>query len=121
MGSMVEELEGVSCLSVDVPSEVVLLGGGGEKVNSSSSSLSGKWRKKKNGGVEAGSGSGGANNLTNSTRRIFSPAFKQTVLEAYVSDPQCTGNQRATARKFGIHRRQVQKWLTQIDKVSKLP
>lgn len=26
-------------------------------------------------------------------------------------DPICKGNQRATARKFGIHRRQVQKWL----------
>jgi len=70
-----------------------------------------------------GGGGGGANSAT---RRIFTPAFKQSVLDAYLNDPECIGNQRATARKFGIHRRQVQKWLQQLggftfsdDKVSK--
>lgn len=45
------------------------------------------------------------------SRRIFPPQFKLQVLEAYRRDSQCRGNQRATARKFGIHRRQIQKWL----------
>ncbi|CAH4015569.1 unnamed protein product [Pieris brassicae] len=45
------------------------------------------------------------------SRRIFPPQFKLQVLDAYRRDPQCRGNQRATARKFGIHRRQIQKWL----------
>lgn len=45
------------------------------------------------------------------SRRIFPPQFKLQVLEAYRRDIQCRGNQRATARKFGIHRRQIQKWL----------
>ncbi|XP_026764396.1 uncharacterized protein LOC113522784 [Galleria mellonella] len=45
------------------------------------------------------------------SRRIFPPQFKLQVLEAYRRDTQCRGNQRATARKFGIHRRQIQKWL----------
>ncbi|KAG6439374.1 hypothetical protein O3G_MSEX000717 [Manduca sexta] len=45
------------------------------------------------------------------SRRIFPPQFKLQVLEAYRRDVQCRGNQRATARKFGIHRRQIQKWL----------
>jgi len=33
------------------------------------------------------------------------------VLDSYRNDPDCQGNQRATARKYGIHRRQIQKWL----------
>lgn len=45
------------------------------------------------------------------SRRIFPAQFKLQVLEAYRRDAQCRGNQRATARKFGIHRRQIQKWL----------
>lgn len=45
------------------------------------------------------------------SRRIFPPQFKLQVLDAYRRDTQCRGNQRATARKFGIHRRQIQKWL----------
>ncbi|XP_039765780.1 vegetative cell wall protein gp1-like [Pararge aegeria] len=45
------------------------------------------------------------------SRRIFPPQFKLQVLDAYRRDSQCRGNQRATARKFGIHRRQIQKWL----------
>lgn len=45
------------------------------------------------------------------SRRIFSPHFKIQVLESYRNDSDCKGNQRATARKYGIHRRQIQKWL----------
>ncbi|XP_054273624.1 uncharacterized protein LOC128993627 [Macrosteles quadrilineatus] len=46
-----------------------------------------------------------------SSRRIFSPQFKLLVLNSYRTDSDCKGNQRATARKYGIHRRQIQKWL----------
>lgn len=45
------------------------------------------------------------------SRRIFPPAFKLKVLYSYRNDIDCRGNQRATARKYGIHRRQIQKWL----------
>jgi hypothetical protein len=48
-----------------------------------------------------------------SKRRSFSLQFKLEVLNAFHSDRSCHGNQRATARKFGINRRQVQKWLGQ--------
>lgn len=46
-----------------------------------------------------------------SSRRIFSTQFKLLVLNSYRTDSDCKGNQRATARKYGIHRRQIQKWL----------
>lgn len=45
------------------------------------------------------------------SRRIFTPIFKLQVLDSYRNDADCKGNQRATARKYGIHRRQIQKWL----------
>lgn len=45
------------------------------------------------------------------SRRIFTPQFKLQVLDSYRKDADCRGNQRATARKYGIHRRQIQKWL----------
>ncbi|XP_055695839.1 uncharacterized protein LOC129797379 [Lutzomyia longipalpis] len=45
------------------------------------------------------------------SRRIFTPQFKLQVLDSYRKDHDCKGNQRATARKYGIHRRQIQKWL----------
>lgn len=45
------------------------------------------------------------------SRRIFAPQFKLQVLDSYRKDADCKGNQRATARKYGIHRRQIQKWL----------
>lgn len=45
------------------------------------------------------------------SRRIFAPLFKLQVLDSYRNDADCKGNQRATARKYGIHRRQIQKWL----------
>lgn len=73
------------------------------------------------GGGGAGIGNamvGGANNedciYMSASRRIFRPEFKQKVMDAFANDPDCVGNQRATARKFGIHRRQVQKWLQQL-------
>lgn len=45
------------------------------------------------------------------SRRMFTPQFKLQVLDSYRNDSDCKGNQRATARKYGIHRRQIQKWL----------
>ncbi|CAG7732592.1 unnamed protein product [Allacma fusca] len=54
--------------------------------------------------------SGGGNS---SARRIFTAEFKKSVVDAFTHDPECIGNQRATARKFRIHRRQVQKWIQQ--------
>ncbi|XP_021706587.1 uncharacterized protein LOC110678272 [Aedes aegypti] len=63
---------------------------------------------------------GGGNSQNNSSggtagkmgsRRIFTPQFKLQVLDSYRNDSDCKGNQRATARKYGIHRRQIQKWL----------
>lgn len=45
------------------------------------------------------------------SRRIFPATFKLKVLDSYRNDVDCRGNQRATARKYGIHRRQIQKWL----------
>jgi DNA-binding protein Fis len=49
-------------------------------------------------------------------RRMYPTQFKLRVLDSYRNDIDCRGNQRATARKFGIHRRQIQKWL-QVEKI----
>ncbi|KAJ9596837.1 hypothetical protein L9F63_012093 [Diploptera punctata] len=54
---------------------------------------------------------------TLSKRRSFSLQFKLEVLDAFHCDKACHGNQRATARKFGINRRQVQKWLGQEEEL----
>uniref|UniRef100_A0A182WFW1 Brinker DNA-binding domain-containing protein n=1 Tax=Anopheles minimus TaxID=112268 RepID=A0A182WFW1_9DIPT len=66
-------------------------------------------------GAAAGSSSPSATAAHNSakmgSRRIFTPQFKLQVLDSYRNDGDCKGNQRATARKYGIHRRQIQKWL----------
>lgn len=40
-------------------------------------------------------------------RRSFSVQFKLNVLDAFYNDKDCNKNQRATARKFNINRRQV--------------
>ncbi|PSN33519.1 hypothetical protein C0J52_16123 [Blattella germanica] len=53
----------------------------------------------------------GLEGSTRGSRRIFAPQFKLQVLDSYRKDADCRGNQRATARKYGIHRRQIQKWL----------
>ncbi|OAD62135.1 hypothetical protein WN48_07246 [Eufriesea mexicana] len=59
--------------------------------------------------------SSGSHNSSNdlARRRSFSLRFKLDVLDAFHRDVGVAGNQRATARKFGINRRQVQKWLGQ--------
>lgn len=60
----------------------------------------------------SGSTANGNNNSPKmGSRRIFTPQFKLQVLESYRNDSDCKGNQRATARKYNIHRRQIQKWL----------
>lgn len=61
------------------------------------------------GGSSSQSNSGAAGKM--GSRRIFTPQFKLQVLDSYRNDSDCKGNQRATARKYGIHRRQIQKWL----------
>ncbi|XP_058831189.1 uncharacterized protein LOC131689862 [Topomyia yanbarensis] len=61
------------------------------------------------GGGAVGNSSGTAGKM--GSRRIFPPQFKLQVLDSYRNDSDCKGNQRATARKYGIHRRQIQKWL----------
>ncbi|XP_044009990.1 ras guanine nucleotide exchange factor P-like [Aphidius gifuensis] len=45
------------------------------------------------------------------SRRIFPASFKLLVLDSYRNDGDCRLNQRATARKWNVHRRQIQKWL----------
>lgn len=55
--------------------------------------------------------SGASHDAKLGSRRIFPPQFKLQVLHSYRNDSDCRGNQRATARKYGIHRRQIQKWL----------
>lgn len=59
----------------------------------------------------AGSTASASNSHKMGSRRIFTPQFKLQVLESYRNDNDCKGNQRATARKYNIHRRQIQKWL----------
>ena len=46
-------------------------------------------------------------------RRSYSLEFKVAVLDHYYSDAQTKLNQRKTALKYGINRRQIQKWLAQ--------
>ncbi|KAG8236573.1 hypothetical protein J437_LFUL015759 [Ladona fulva] len=58
-----------------------------------------------------GKGQGACSDVFFGGRRMFSANFKLRVLDSYRQDPDCKGNQRATARKYGIHRRQIQKWL----------
>lgn len=62
-------------------------------------------------GMKAKPGDGGSPKTGIGSRRIFPPQFKLQVLDSYRHDADCKGNQRATARKYGIHRRQIQKWL----------
>jgi transposase-like protein len=46
-------------------------------------------------------------------RRSYSLEFKVAVLDSYYNDPETRMNQRKTAIKFGVNRRQIQKWLAQ--------
>lgn len=68
-------------------------------------------KEKKTATVAAGAVKNGRESKGAGSRRIFSPVFKLQVLDSYRQDADCQGNQRATARKYGIHRRQIQKWL----------
>ena len=44
---------------------------------------------------------------------MYSLEFKVAVLDSYYNDAQTKLNQRKTALKFGVNRRQIQKWLAQ--------
>ena len=46
-------------------------------------------------------------------RRSYSLEFKVSVLDSYYSDTETKLNQRKTALKYGVNRRQIQKWLAQ--------
>ena len=46
-------------------------------------------------------------------RRSYSLEFKVAVLDSYYNDSQTKLNQRKTALKYGVNRRQIQKWLAQ--------
>ena len=46
-------------------------------------------------------------------RRSYSLEFKVAVLDSYYNDTQTRLNQRKTALKYGVNRRQIQKWLAQ--------
>lgn len=48
-------------------------------------------------------------------RRSYSLEFKVAVLDSYYNDPETRLNQRKTALKYGVNRRQIQKWLAQED------
>ena len=46
-------------------------------------------------------------------RRSYSLEFKVAVLDSYYNDNETRLNQRKTALKYGVNRRQIQKWLAQ--------
>ena len=46
-------------------------------------------------------------------RRSYSLEFKVSVLDGYYHDQETRLNQRKTAIKYGVNRRQIQKWLAQ--------
>merc|ERR1712038_247477 len=46
-------------------------------------------------------------------RRSYSLEFKVAVLDSYYNDSQTKLYQRKTALKYGVNRRQIQKWLAQ--------
>jgi len=48
-------------------------------------------------------------------RRSYSLEFKVAVLDSFYQDPETKLNQRKTAIKYGVNRRQIQKWLAQED------
>jgi len=59
--------------------------------------------------------SGGMGVQAKRNRRSYSLEFKVSVLDGYYHDPQTRLNQRKTALKYGVNRRQIQKWLAQED------
>merc|ERR1719384_2567102 len=46
-------------------------------------------------------------------RRSYSLEFKVAVLDSFYNDTETRLNQRKTAIKYGVNRRQIQKWLAQ--------
>ena len=48
-------------------------------------------------------------------RRSYSLEFKVAVLDSFYKDAETRLNQRKTAIKYGVNRRQIQKWLAQED------
>ena len=48
-------------------------------------------------------------------RRSYSLEFKVAVLDSFYNDQETRLNQRKTAIKYGVNRRQIQKWLAQED------
>jgi len=59
------------------------------------------------------SNSGGGPQPAKRNRRSYSLEFKVAVLDSYYNDPETKLNQRKTALKYGVNRRQIQKWLAQ--------
>jgi len=59
------------------------------------------------------SNSGGLQQPAKRNRRSYSLEFKVAVLDSYYNDPETRLNQRKTALKYGVNRRQIQKWLAQ--------
>jgi len=59
------------------------------------------------------SNSGGVPQPAKRNRRSYSLEFKVAVLDSYYHDPETRLNQRKTALKYGVNRRQIQKWLAQ--------
>merc|ERR1719481_306183 len=59
------------------------------------------------------SNSGGVQQPAKRNRRSYSLEFKVAVLDSYYNDPETRTNQRKTALKYGVNRRQIQKWLAQ--------
>jgi len=59
------------------------------------------------------SNSGGVPQPAKRNRRSYSLEFKVAVLDSYYNDPETRLNQRKTALKYGVNRRQIQKWLAQ--------
>lgn len=67
--------------------------------------------------VSNSEGGGGPEKVTGvaarRNRRKYSLQFKVSVLDGYYNDPDTRYNQRKTALKYGVNRRQIQKWLAQ--------
>ena len=59
------------------------------------------------------SSEGGGGLPAKRNRRSYSLEFKVAVLDSFYNDTETRLNQRKTAIKYGVNRRQIQKWLAQ--------
>ena len=59
------------------------------------------------------SSEGGGGGPAKRNRRSYSLEFKVAVLDSFYNDTETRLNQRKTAIKYGVNRRQIQKWLAQ--------